>query len=39
MFIHHGLELLHDPEGVRARASAAWGAPVEVAAEMSSFDL
>ncbi len=39
VFIHHGLELLRDPEEVTRRASDAWGAPVFAAADMGEFKL
>ena len=33
LFLHHGVEILADPAGEKAKADAAWGRPVLFAAD------
>ena len=39
IFIHHGRELLNDHDNALARAEKAWGAPLRVASDASTFEL
>lgn len=39
IFIHHGRELLNDHDNALARAEKAWGAPLRVASDGSTFEL
>ena len=39
IFIHSGRELLNDYDNALARAEKAWGAPLRVASDGSTFEL